>query len=377
MTVLQVLALHPYKLGSFEEYILAFSETMHERRHDVVYVFRGEPHPFISEKLRALGHEYFIQPDPQGPREFARFIKRLVGIIRKRRVDIIQAQFFPHSNFAVLAGFLTRTPVYQTIHTLSTLNPGPVRPVSKIKSRVSALMSEKVFAVSDAVRKDLIEVYGVPPEKIEVLFNAVSLGKYEIGASSFSLHDELGIKRDCKIILTIAHARHEKGLEYLIRAVPAVVEKHPEAHFVFCGGGPLENYLVNLTAETGVSHNVHFLGVRNDIPALLRDCYAATLPSLTEAIGYALIEAMAMGKAVVATNVGGIPELVLNDKTGILVPPGNPGSLANAVNDLIDNPEKTESLGKDGRRRIEEEFELDRRVLTEIEIYEKFLDGRK
>ena len=136
---------------------------MHRRGHKVLYVFGGEPHPYVAEKLNELGSEYFIQKAPKGIGEFFGFLHRLINIIRNYRVDIIQAQFFPHANNGVFAGFLTIRPVYQTIHTLSILDRQPIRPLSVIKSMVSSYMSLKIFAVSDIVREDLILTYHIAP----------------------------------------------------------------------------------------------------------------------------------------------------------------------------------------------------------------------
>jgi len=373
MTVLQVLGLHPYKLGSFEDYILAFAQQMNSRGYKAVYIFSGEPHPYIAERLEELDCQYYVQENPRGLHDHYKFISRLITVIREFKVDIIQAQFFPHTNFAVLAGFLTSTPVFQTVHTLSSLNKKPVRTVGIVKSVVSSLISKKIFAVSDAVRKDLIDTYRISPKKIQILYNGISLSKYVSRISEHALHDSLGVSSQAKIVLTIAHARPEKGLEYLIRAVPAVLEAHPLTQFVFCGGGPLEKDLTILAEETGIGGNVHFLGVRNDVAGLLRDSDICVLPSLSEASPYAILEAMAMSRAVVASDVGGIPELLIDGKTGFLARPADPGSLAAAINSLLDDSANIERFGVEGRKRVEEEFELNSRVLTEIEIYEDFL----
>lgn len=377
MTVLQVLGLHPYKLGSFEDYILAFAQQMNSRGYKVVYIFSGEPHPYIIEKFEELDCRYYVQENPDGLHDYYKFISRLIVIIREFKVDIIQAQFFPHTNFAVLAGFLTSTPVFQTVHTLSSLNKKPVRTITIIKSIVSSLISKKIFAVSDAVRKDLIDTYHIAPKKIQVLYNGINLSKYSAQTNEHTLHDLLGASGQTNIVLTIAHARPEKGLEYLIRAIPAVLKTHPHTQFFFCGGGPLEKDLTTLAEETAVGKNVHFLGVRNDVAHLLRNSDICVLPSLSEASPYAILEAMAMSRPVVASDVGGIPELLIDGKTGLLARPGDPGSLAAAINLLLDNSANIERFGMEGRKRVEEEFELNRRVMVEIDIYKDFLTGKK
>lgn len=349
---------------------------MRERGHTVIFIFGSEPHPVILEALNAADSKYFVYDNPVGINGFCSFLYELGKIIRGHNVDVIQGQFHPHSHYAVLAGFITGKPSFVTIHSTTNQSGQSVRLSSIIKNKISAFLSKGFFAVSRAVRKDLIDNLHISPGHISVLHNGIDLHRYNPRKADFSLHRELGIGEDSKIFLTIAQARPEKGLEYLVRAVPGVVRLYSSTHFVFCGGGPLQDDLIELAKSEGVSDKVHFLGVRNDVPALLNDSYASVLPSLAEPLGNAVLEAMAMKKAVVATGVDGIPEMVEHGITGLLVPPGDPHALASSIVELIKNPEVTHAMGAQGRKRVESEFELNKRVLREIRIYEDFLAGK-
>ena len=162
----------------------------------------------------------------------------------------------------------------------------------------------------------------------------------------------------------------------MIRAIPDVLSLYPDTNFVFCGGGPLQNNLAELAESLGVAGNVHFLGVRNDVPELLNDSYASVLPSLAEPLGNAVIEAMAMKKPVVGSDVDGIPEMIVHGSTGLLVPPGDSDALASSLIHLLEDPARTASMGVKARQRVEDEFELNSRVLAEIALYEDFLAWR-
>ncbi len=377
MTVLQVLAIHPFKHGSFEDYIAFFARNMSERGHTSIFVFGSEPHPVVLEALEAAGCKYFVQDNPAGAGGFISFLRRLSGIIKEHKVDIIQGQFLPHSHYAALAGFLTGKPSFVTIHSTTNQSGQSVKPTTILKNTISSLLSQKFFAVSEAVRKDLIENLHISGKHITVLHNGINLDRYTPRETAFSLHRELGISEDRRIILTIAQARPEKGLEYLIRAIPDVLSLYPDTNFVFCGGGPLQNNLAELAESLGAGGNVHFLGVRNDVPALLNDSYASVLPSLAEPLGNAVLEAMAMKKAVVGTDVDGIPEMIVHGSTGLLVPPGDSPALASSLIEILRDTARTVTMGEKARQRVEDKFELNRRVLTEIEIYEDFLAGKK
>lgn len=375
MTVLQILGIHPYKLGGFEEYIMTFAKRMHESGHKTLFVFAGEPHPFLRQKLIELDCEYFIQENPKGLYGFLSFLYRLINMIRKNSVDIVQGQFHPHSHYAVLAAFLTGTPAFRTIRSTTSQTDRAVRFSTIIKANISSFLSRSTFVVSNSVMRDYVDNLHVSRRRIQVLHNGVNLGKYNPGANNYSLHRELKIREDTRIILAVAHARPEKGLEYLVKAVPDIINKYPDTQFVFSGGGPLESELINLARELSILKYVHFLGVRDDVPNLLNCSYLSVLPALAEPLGNVVLEAMAMKKAVVATMVDGNPEMVEHGVTGLLVPPGDSSSLSASIISLLDDPEKAAEMGRAGRERVENYFDLDKRVLREIQIYENLLNG--
>ena len=376
MTVLQVLAIHPFKHGSFEDYIASFARNMSERGHTSIFIFGCEPHPVVLETLEAAGCKYFVQDAPAGAGGFISFLRRLSGIIKENKVEIIQGQFLPHSHYAALAGFLTGKPSFITIHSTTNQSGQSVKPATILKNKISAALSQKFFAVSEAVKKDLVQNLHIPEKHVKVLHNGINLDRYSPREVSGSLHRELGIPVSSRIILTIAQARPEKGLEYLVRATPAIIARHPDTHFPFCGGGPLQDGLSRLAESIGVAANIHFLGVRNDVPDLLNDSYASVLPSLAEPLGNAVIEAMAMKKPVVGSDVDGIPEMIVHGSTGLLVPPGDSDALASSLIHLLEDPARTASMGVKARQRVEDEFELNSRVLAEIALYEDFLAWR-
>lgn len=376
ITVLQLLGLHPNKLGGFEDYILAFATRMHEIGHCTVFTFEGEPHSYIKEKLNEIDSRYYVCDKPNGLYGYFLFIYRVIGIIRKYRPDIIQGQFHPESHLAPVIGSLARIPAYITVHSTTSQHQQAVKLPTIIKAKISSFLSRGVFAVSDAVRKDLTDNLHTTSKNIMILHNGVNLNRYNPVENDCSLHKELGISENSKIALTIAHARYEKGLEYLIKAVPDIIGKEQNSHFVFCGGGPDESSLINLARELGVNEHVHFLGRRDDIPRLLNCSYMSVLPSIAEPFGLAVVEAMAMRKPVVATRVDGVPEVVVDGETGILVNPRDSRSLSGAIISLLGNNEQARLMGEEGRKRVEKCFDLNTRVSKEIAIYEDYQNSR-
>lgn len=223
-----------------------------------------------------------------------------------------------------------------------------------------------IVANSRAAREQLTKE-GIAPTRIELIPNGIDF-------TSFAPPRDRHIIR--KIVM-VANLRAEKGHDVLIDAAPAILAREPEAEFFIGGDGPLRDALVRRAEAKGVADRFHFLGQCNDVPALLATSDLFVLPSRSEAFPNAVIEAMAAGLPVVATNVGGIPELITPGTTGLLVPPGDAVALATSVLDLMDRPGFASSLGQAARARIEQEFSFDRMVASFESLYESRIERHR
>ena len=155
----------------------------------------------------------------------------------------------------------------------------------------------------------------------------------------------LGIKLDSKIVGTVARLRAEKGIKYLIESAPKILEIFPDTIFLIAGDGPLREELQNLASQLGIQDKVLFMGFRQDIPAVLSVIDVFVAPSETEGLGLGILEAMAIGKPIVATSVGGIIEILKDGETGYLVPAKNSQELAKRVIYMLKNEEEARCLG--------------------------------
>jgi glycosyltransferase involved in cell wall biosynthesis len=192
----------------------------------------------------------------------------------------------------------------------------------------------------------------VPDQKITVIPNGIDPAIFPAREYSTRL----------RRIAIVACLREEKRIDVLVTAASTILARYPDAEFLIAGEGTCRDQLLTLARDTGVMDRFRFLGHRDDVPAVLAEADVFVLPSRSEASPNSIIEAMAAGLPVVATNVGGIPELVLEGRTGRLVPPGNPDALARALLDLLEHPELAAEFGRAGRRRIEETYSFDRMV---------------
>lgn len=226
-------------------------------------------------------------------------------------------------------------------------------------------LAHAVVANSDAARAQLARE-GIPPARLHLIPNGLDVRRFT------AVPERAAIRR----VVMVANLRAEKGHDTLLAAAPRILDRHPDATFTFVGEGPRRSALEVLTRALGLGDRVQFLGERRDVAAVLAEHDLFVLPSRSEAFPNALIEAMASALPVVATDVGGIPEVVRPGVNGRLVPPDDSGALADAVVALMDDPAGAAALGRAGRADIERHYTFDRMVegfeqlyLAEIETH--------
>jgi glycosyltransferase involved in cell wall biosynthesis len=223
--------------------------------------------------------------------------------------------------------------------------------------RIGARLSDRFVCVSqDCTRISLKEK--ISGKKLTTIQNGIDLARFDFA----------GAKAGGPAIM-VGRLSPEKDVETLVRAVPLIIREHPGFHLEIAGSGPCLLTLGRLAQELRISDRIHFLGEIQDIPALLASASLFVLPSLTEGISLTLLEAMARGLPVVATNVGGNPEVVVHGETGLLVPTKSPVDLAAAVLRICRDPERGRQMGRAGRRRVELNFDVRRMVAAYETLY--------
>jgi len=181
---------------------------------------------------------------------------------------------------------------------------------------------------------------------------------------------ELGLPEEGPVIGTVGRLVPIKGHEWLLKAAPRVLAEFPHATFVFLGEGPLLGQLQQLAAGLGISGHVMFMGARQDVPECLAAFDLFAFPSINEGMGRALIEAMAVGVPVVATRVGGIPDVVADGETGLLVPARDETALADALLKLLRDPARRQAYGQAARRSMDERFDVKAMVRAIDRLYD-------
>jgi glycosyltransferase involved in cell wall biosynthesis len=303
---------------------------------------------------------------------------RLARTIRKERVQLVHAYGSYPNIFAVPAAKLAGNCVsIASLRDLGLFSGG-----SKLKAaaqRLSFSLADCVLANSNAARNWLVK-QGVSPERIHVIPNGINVPKVSQMPDDFPIRREFNIDPGAPLVTLICRTDRNKGLEGFLDAVPIVANRFPAVRFMIVGGSPCnpcyEIDIRNLADRRKLTGLVIFTGQRSDVPGILRESTLSVLPSLSESFSNSLLESMAAGLPVVATNVGGNPEIVQDGETGVLVPPRDPAAMAEAIIRVLEAPEMARRFGAAGRERVMKHFSLETVIRRTTDLYMVLLERR-
>ena len=227
---------------------------------------------------------------------------------------------------------------------------------------------DRFLCASDAIRRMLIDD-GIRAARAVVVYEGVDVEAIA-GLPAHDVRRELELPARAPVIGNVAALAPHKGQRHLVDAAARVVAEVPDARFVIVGAGELRDALLEQIARLGLERHVLLTGFRTDALALLKGFDLFVMSSVTEGLGTSVLDAMACGRAVVATRAGGIPESVVDGETGLLVPTRDPAALASAVLRLLRAPDRRQALGRAGRARARERFSAERMVAETIAVYE-------
>jgi len=267
----------------------------------------------------------------------------LIRLIQREQINILHLHGYGASNFGRLAGLLTGVPRIVHAHDEDRRYPWHQRLADAVLSPVTS----QAIAVSGTVKAACVRKRKIPAERIVVLHNGVPLQEFmpTVSVQRERKREQLGIALFDKVVGAVGGLREEKGIAFLLKSAAQVLRVFPRVGFLIVGDGPLRAQCEALTARLDISKNIVFAGFREDIPAILPLLDVMVMPSLTEGSPMALLEAMAAGRAIVASRVGGIPEILEDQRTALLVPPKESEVLSQAILELLANPSKALYLG--------------------------------
>jgi glycosyltransferase involved in cell wall biosynthesis len=293
-----------------------------------------------------------------GPRAFLSAWK-LGRFLRRNRIDILQV-YFPDSTYlGVPVGRLAGVPV--VVRTRNNVGHW-LTPWHRFLGRLLNPLTHVTIANCEAARDALVQAEGTSPERVVVLENGVDLERF----NSIPPLDGAALSR----VGAVANLRPVKGLDVLVAAAARVVKDHPQATFAVAGEGSEREALLRQASELGLGNRFVLHGSVADIPRFLGSIDIAVLSSRAEGMSNAVLEYMAAGRAIIATDVGANQRMLIHDVHGLLVPPGDTSSLAGAIAELLSNPERARRLALAARRRACEDFSREAMVRRFEDFYE-------
>lgn len=294
-------------------------------------------------------------------------IIRIARLLRKSRADILH----PHDNLSKIIGGLAAkiAGIKTVVHCHDLLGD---RRIERILLHYQRIFINRIIAVSEGVRKSFM-CNGIVPNKVIMIHNGIDLGKYS-GARNNDLKRGLGLNNDKVVVGIIAVFDACKGHPYLFGALELIPAQERDRFVcLVIGDGRERSNLKKIVKEKSLEQQVLFLGYRTDVPELLGVIDLLVIPSVQESFGLVALEAMAMQVPVIATRIGGLPEIVEEGVTGLLVPPAEVTALSHAILGLLHNREQREMMGKAGRARVAEKFDIKISVKMTEQVYASLL----
>jgi len=292
-----------------------------------------------------------------------RVLPLLTRLIKEDGFRLIHAQTRVAQVLAHLAGKITGVPYVSTCHGFFKHR--------RLFRRILPCWGKKVIAISDSVRGHLLDDFHLDPGCVERVYNGIELEQYPPAGDvkDSDLMRSVGLAEDVTIVGSVGRLSSVKGYKYLISAFKDIISKGRAVQLLIVGDGPEKNALQKQVRELGLEKSVFLTpgGMPPQKYLALMDVFC--LPSVHEGLGLSLMEAMAMGRACVASDVGGLSELIVNDTDGILVPSKDPEALARAISRLVEDPRLRQTLGESARAKAVSNFSIKDSVARTIEVY--------
>lgn len=277
---------------------------------------------------------------------------RLRSLLSKLEPDILHTYLIHGNVLGRIVGRLVGVPAIIG----SELTIGQAGTIGKLATKLTNPLTNAVEVNSETGGKAVVKDLGVPREKIEVILPGLDLDAFSGTENRTKIRSEIGVTNDQHLVLFVGRLRPVKGPEYGIRAFAKALTENPNLHLALAGEGEQRAYLKNLTNELGIQSNTTFLGARKDLPDVLSAADSILMPSLTEGFPRVANEAMAASKPVVATRVGGVPEAIVHDVTGLLVESKDIDAMSKAIVRISSDTVLQHRLGTNARKHAEEHY---------------------
>ena len=350
-------------------YVKLLANALVEEGNEVFVVSAG----YSSSSVKVLHekiNQRLISSIPENSRSgIAKTAEAIEEICLSQKIDLVHCNTPTSLKAAAIARSRTKVPVVFTVHS------EPMCGIPIVGLEIDKL-ADKVIAVSEFIKQHLIKT-GLISNKVKLIYLGIDTNKFNEGLKDLNVKKSLGIKKAERVVMCVSSLDPSKGIRYLIQAVPEILERGNNIKVVFVGDGGHRVEYEGLAKNLGIKNKVLFLGAKDNVEELLSIADIFCLPSVSEALSFSILEAMAEGKPVIATNVGGIPEAVVDKVTGLLVPPRNVRELALAINSLLEDSNLAERLGLNAKNRIKEKFTFSQMFNETVAAYKEVLEKQE
>ncbi len=358
------------EMGGYETLVRNWCDRLHGNGFTCsVACMLGKRGPYVDDLERMGVSVYDVDQGRRG------FIRRLARAVRAAEADLIHSQCgwsLPQQILGARWGH--QAPFVLTIHSTYPFGT-PFQTLRRVLGLRPLLKCvPAIVGISAAVSEHTRRWLQIAPARVKTIYNGIPTERFgPLRKDREAERGRLGLAPGGRLVVCVASFTPEKGHETLLRAAAALQGRRPEMQYAFVGSGPLRESLQRLTAQLGLADRVRFLGSRRDVAQILAVGDVFALASQWEGFGLAIAEASAAALPVVATRVGGIPEVVEHGRTGLLVVPGDPAALAAALEQLAARPDLARSFGEAGRERVCECFDLRRCTDEYVALYRSIL----
>lgn len=349
----------------------------HDReRYRMIFATLNPMAPWLRDYMQSQGVECF-SCDCRSRAEYPWGMLRLANYLRREKVDILHTHLFEPSVIGLLAGALARTPLRVETRHYSDYHTRINKKWHVRLDRLCTRLSHGVIAVSQHTADHMVTEEQAPREKLHVVLNGIDFGRVRLPEN----YDRERARREfvdegTHLLLIAARLHPEKGYEHLFEAMAKLKPRfNGKLRLLVAGKGALLDHYQQMVRSLGCDDVVTFLGFRKDLPDLMAAADLFVLPSVAEAFGLVLAEAIYLGVPVVATRVGGVPEIVDDEVDGRLVPPADSQALADAIADLLQTPSQLMSLAGNGRDKVIRRFRFEEMVRSYEAVYERLSTG--
>ena len=378
----------PRIVGGIAKHCEGLAEALVNQGHEVhVFTldFPGAPEYEETRGLRIyrckseVGHPNFLT----WVLLFNHFIeKRIANVSQAVDFDILHLHDWLTAPACIAARHFSGKPVVFTAHSTENGRSGLHTPDSYTIDGLewwATYEAQKIIVTSNSMKHEVSGHFRVPWEKLDIIPNAIDQSRYEVGVDRWAVRSRFGVQPHEKLILCVGRLVPQKGIEHFIHSTQMVSQRYPESKFVIAGDGWYRDHLEQEANATGQRFRITFTGFvpDSDLVALTKSADVMVVPSIYEPFGIVALEGMAAGVPVVASQIGGLMEFLENDRTGILVYPGNPKSIAWGIDRVLSDPDHAKWITRNAQEALQKTYTWEAVAKKTSEVYEGVIEVKK